>query len=467
MFDPILRNLRRLAEEYQMFPKGSHVLVACSGGGDSMCLLHALLSLQDSLEITLSAAHFNHQLRPEATEEAAFVQSWCAQRGIPCVTGSGNVRKQAADSGRGTEEVARDLRYGFLQRTAEAVGANRIATAHHARDNSETILLHLIRGSGLRGLGGIPPVRGNIVRPLLTAQPQEIQSYLAWHQIPFVEDASNADLTYTRNYLRHQVLPLLEGINPNLNRRLWESACQFRQEDAYLDDQAQALLTSLESTHEGVALPCTALTQAPEALALRGIQLLAQTAEPKLILSAAHRRSVLSLCRGSSPSGQVNLPLGVTARRSYDKLELAHTQREPATFAPVPLALPGVTEAAGWRFTCRKTICPDGKFNQPQHFYLALSEDTQVILRPRQTGDTIALPARPRKSAKKLLIDAKLPRHRRDRLPVLDCAGQVCALTGFGADQRFLPQPGQPAWQIIVEPIPNSIYAIDKEEKTS
>lgn len=466
MSDPILHQLRRLAAEYQMFPQGSHVLVACSGGGDSMCLLHALRTLQSALDITLSAAHFNHQLRPESTEEASFVEHWCAQREIPCIIGSENVGKQAADSGRGTEETARELRYAFLQRTAAEVGAHRIATAHHARDNSETILLHLIRGSGLRGLGGIPPVRGNIVRPLLTAQPEELRAYLARHQIPFVEDASNADLTYTRNYLRHQVLPLLETVNPNLNRRLWESACQFRQEDAYLDGQAQALLAPLESTATGVSIPYEVLTQAPEALALRAIQQLAQRAEPELVLSAAHRRGILALCRSDHPSGQLSLPMDIIARRSYDRLALVRRQQD-LVFVPTPLALPGVTEAAGWRFTCQKTICPTGTFQQPQCFYLALPEGAPVTLRPRQTGDAIALPARPRKSIKKLLIDTKFPRHQRDHLPVLDCGGQVCALTGFGADQRFLPQPGQSAWQITAVPAVNSTHVIDREGKPS
>ena len=228
MAEQLERKLLRLAADYGMFPPSSHVLVACSGGGDSMCLLTLLWNLRHTLGITLSAAHFNHQLRPEATEEAEFVHNWCAKLGIPCVIGSEAVAEKAAQTGRSLEDTARELRYAFLERTRHDLAAHRIATAHHAQDNSETLLLHLIRGSGLRGLGGIPPVRGNIVRPLLTAQRWEIHSYLTRHHIPYVEDASNQDIRYTRNFIRHEILPLLEQCNPNLNARpLCRSPCAF------------------------------------------------------------------------------------------------------------------------------------------------------------------------------------------------------------------------------------------------
>lgn len=457
----LLRELCRLATDYALFPSGSHVLVACSGGGDSMCLLHALLALRKPLGITLSVAHFNHQLRPEAVAEAEFVHNWCAAQGLPCIIGSGDVAAQAAQTGRGIEETARALRYAFLERTRLALGADRIATAHHAQDNSETILLHLLRGSGLRGLGGIAPMRGVIVRPLLTVSRPMIQAYLTQHQISHVEDASNQDLTYTRNFLRHQVLPQLEQINPNLNARLWESACQFRQENAYLEEQAKALLTDVRKTPEGFTLPCAVLTQAPDVLALRAIAQLATALEPELTLSAAHRRGVLALCQGASPSGQCFLPLGVTARRNYTQLELVRVQ-DPS-FVPVTWTLPGYVQVAGWQFTGEPAICPTGKFNQPRCFYLALPANATLTLRPRQPGDTITLPARNRKSIKKLLIDAKFPRQQRDLLPVLVWEGQVCALTEFGADQTFLPQSGQPAWRITAAPV-RTIYSCEREE---
>lgn len=446
----VLRQLRQLAQSYHMLPPNSLILTAVSGGGDSMCLLHALLSQADFFGITVAAAHFNHHLRPEAAEEQAFVQRWCAARHVPCYVGQGDVGAAAAAAGCGIEETARTLRYAFLETTAKEIGAARIATAHHGDDNAETLLLHLVRGSGRKGLGGIPPVRGTIIRPLLTVERRDIQDYLACCHIPHVEDASNADPTYTRNYLRQEILPRLKQINPNLNARLWESACQFRQEDAYLEEQAQQLVASHTQTETTVTLSCAPLTQASEALSLRGIQLLAQSLDPELVLSSRHRRAVLTLCQSDTPSGQLSLPNGIIARRSYDRLELMQPADHAPTFTPVPLALPGVTETAGWRFTCQYTLCPAGKYNQPRKFYLTLPTGVPVTLRPRQTGDVITLPSRNRKTLKKLLIDAKIPRRIRELLPVFDCAGVVCALTEFGADQAFLPRPGTSAWQISV-----------------
>ena len=461
MEEIVLRKLRRLAEEYHMLPPGSLILAAVSGGADSMCLLHALLTLRERTSITVAAAHFNHQLRPEADGEEAFVRDWCAQQGVPFYTGRADVTERAAQAGTGIEETARNLRYAFLEQMAAEIGADRIATAHQAGDNAETILLHLIRGSGLRGLGGIPPVRGRIIRPLLTVERREIEAYLARHNVPHVEDTSNADTVYRRNYLRREILPRLEALNPRLEERLWESACQFRREDAYLDGQAQAILDRLTRLPEGVALPCDRVTALPEPLSLRGIQLLAREVEPEMVLSAAHRQAVLDLCRSAAPSGEVHLPGGLLARRNYNRLELVRSGGEALTFSPVPLALPGVTETAGWRFTCRQTICPEGKFNRPRTFYLALPEQAAILLRPRRTGDTIALPGRDRKTIKNLLIDAKIPRRDRDLLPVFDLEGTVCALTEFGADQAFLPQPGQHAWLVTAEPASHPTAAFD------
>ena len=200
---------------WELIPSGSRVLCAVSGGADSMCLLHLLSARED---LTVLAAHYEHGLRgEESLRDADFVAAWCAQRGIPCTVEHGDAAAYARDHGMGIEEAARELRYAFLERTADALNCDRIATAHNADDNAETLLLNLCRGAGTAGLRGIPPRRGRIVRPLLDCTREEIEATLRDAGVPHVEDGSNRSLDYRRNRLRHQVLPLLRDLNPRFS----------------------------------------------------------------------------------------------------------------------------------------------------------------------------------------------------------------------------------------------------------
>lgn len=339
MEDLVLRKLRRLAEEFHMLPPGGLILTAVSGGADSMCLLHALLTLRDQASITVAAAHFNHQLRPEAEAEAAFVRDWCAAQGVPLYTGQADVAKQAADRGTGIEETARLCATPFWsrrRRRSAQTNRHRPSGRRQRRDYSAPP----DPGQRPPGPGGDPAGAGRMIRPLLTVERREIEAYLSRHGVPHVEDASNNDTTYRRNYLRWEILPRLEALNPRLHQRLWESSCQFRREDAYLDGQARTMLTELTRLPEGVTLARDAVTALPEALSLRGIQLLAREVEPEVALSAAHRQAVLDLCRSPNPSGQVHLPGGLLARRKYDRLELIRASEGEAGFPPVPPGAP-------------------------------------------------------------------------------------------------------------------------------
>ena len=203
------------ADQYQMLPQGSTVLCAVSGGKDSMALLSVLQTLAPERNLMIHAAHFNHQLRGEESQrDENFVSKWCADHNIPLTIGSGDVAQAAQEQGKGIEETARAMRYGFLTETAQEVGAEKIATAHNADDNAETVLLHLVRGSGLDGLTGIPPVRGILIRPLLGVPRIDIEVYLAQENIPHVEDSSNQDTKFARNRIRQAILPVMKDLNP-------------------------------------------------------------------------------------------------------------------------------------------------------------------------------------------------------------------------------------------------------------
>ena len=188
---------------------GETVLCAVSGGRDSVCLLHYLASLGRRRGFAVAAAHYNHLMRPTAGRDEAFVAGLCRELSVPLYVERGDVRAIARQRGWGVEEAGRRLRYDFLERTADAIGASRIATAHHLSDQAETVVLNLLRGTGPEGLAGIPPVRGRLIRPLLQTPRQEIEAYLTAHGLGHVEDETNDSMDFTRNRLRREVWPLL------------------------------------------------------------------------------------------------------------------------------------------------------------------------------------------------------------------------------------------------------------------
>lgn len=184
----------------------------------------------------------------------------------------GDVGKEAARTGHGVEETARVLRYAFLRQAAQQAGANLIATAHTADDNAETILFHLSRGSGLRGLTGIAPRRDDLIRPLLTTTRREIEDYLRYYALPHREDRTNFDDTYARNRIRHQVVPVLEGLFPGFAPRVSDLAARLRADEDYLSDQARAISHRAVKQGEGLSIPAAALAQAPGPLAVRALR---------------------------------------------------------------------------------------------------------------------------------------------------------------------------------------------------
>ena len=269
----MMEAVRALTAEYDMLPRGGAVLCAVSGGADSMCLLHLLSSLAKEGGFRVSAAHYNHSLRgAESDGDAAFVAEWCALRGIPCIVGAGDVGREAELRGLGVEETARQMRYEFLRTVADTTGCDRIATAHNADDNLETLLLHLVRGAGLHGLAGIPPRRGDIVRPLLTTARADIMAYLEEHHVPHVEDSTNTDEAYARNRIRRQVVPVLRQLNPRLTESAAETMGYLRADDDFLNAQAAAACRNARWAEDDLVIEARYIAQLPAAIAPRAVR---------------------------------------------------------------------------------------------------------------------------------------------------------------------------------------------------
>ena len=432
----------RFCREEGLFSAGDRVVCALSGGADSMAMLWCLHSLQAELGITVSAAHFNHRLRgAEADRDEAFVRAFCAGHGIALTVGSADVAKYAAAHGKSVEEAARECRYAFLL----SLPCDKLATAHTADDNAETVLLHLLRGSGLRGLCGIPPRRGSIVRPLLSVTREQVAAFLRAENIAWVEDSTNAEEFCARNRLRRRVLPELRALSPQLSGHLTAQSRLLREEDAYLDELAAALLRE----EDGV-FACAPLREAPPVLQRRALRLMTRRVLPQDV-TFAHIAALQALLVSPDPSAQCDLPGSVIARRRYDGLEL--TRPSPETFPETPLSVPGETllPVPGLKITCEITENFKKIANTPFRFAIKYDMITQSILRPRRSGDRMSTDGVHTKTLKKLFIERRVPRAQRGVTAVLASGSNVLAVAGIGADVRYIPAAGEPAVLIQIE----------------
>lgn len=427
---------------YDLIPAGATVLCALSGGADSMYLLCRLMEGAQLGGYTVRCAHYDHHLRDTAARDAAFVRDWCAGREIPLTVGEGDVAAQAARLGLGLEECARQMRYEFLTKTAEKESCTLIATGHHAGDNAETILMNLIRGCGLKGLTGIPEQRGNIIRPMLDVSRGEINSYLNAHGIPHVEDETNVDERYTRNKVRHQLLPLLEELNHGVADHLNQLAARLKEDEEELSRQGGLLAARCECRGKEVTMPAELLLGTPRPIALRAIRQVMEGME--LGVSALQLERVLTLAVHEDPSARLDVPGGMV-RREYDRLVFAPT--EDRGELPVMALGEGCFRWGVWSVSCVPATCPEKGYISPNEFYL---KPKDYLVRSRREGDAIKLGRRPSKTVKKLMIDEKIPAHRRNCVPVIDCGGAVAALGGFGPDAEYLAREGQPSLHITL-----------------
>lgn len=424
-----------------LFSEGDRVVCAVSGGADSMAMLWCLHTIKDELKISVCAAHFNHCLRAEESDrDEAFVVQFCQTHHIPLTTGRADVAAYAAQSGKSPEDAAREKRYAFLQ----SLPCDKIATAHTADDNAETVLLHLLRGSGLRGLCGIPPKRGKIVRPMLCVDREAILSYLREEKLSWCEDSSNALDAYKRNRLRHHVLPLLRQEEQNLSAKLLRQSALLREEDALLDEMAAKLLKHPD--HAPNLWQIQPIVSAPNVLQKRALRLIVRQYLPKDV-SMKHIEALRSLLRSDCPSAQISLPCGLTARRCYDAVEI--TAQEILSLPETPLQIPGTTDLSPLQMqvACDFVKTFEGYANSP--FQFAVKYDMMgggpLLVRSRRPGDVIEMPDGHRKTLKKYLIDRKIPRSERERMAVVTDGKQVLAVSGIGVSRGFQAVAGEPA----------------------
>lgn len=452
-----------------MIQAGDGVLVAVSGGPDSVALVHLLHHLAPTLGIRLQIAHLNHGLRgEEAEEDARFVQRLGESLGLAVTVGKAELRSSA---GHGSlQEAARKARYRFLREVAERQGASRIAVGHHQDDQAETVLMRLLRGSGVEGLAGMAPVRQlvagsaiTVIRPLLEVSRRELHGYLHRHHLPFRQDTSNLQPRYLRNRIRLELMPLLEaGYNPRLSVQLAALARQFRADAQWLRAQAEAAFRDLAHPQAGdlaqdgrgreVALDWSRAAALPEALTARVLRLAYERVAGNLrSLEQRHIEALLRLMDSSEGSASLYLPGGVAARREYRRLLFTPLGEAPPA-AEVALKVPGYTGLPGCEQGVQAEIvnAPSaaGEDGPRDRDYARFDFDQleatgyNLAVRRRRPGDhLLPLGLNGTRKVQDLLVDAKIGRFERECVPLVVAGPEVLWVAGV-RQSRLYPVGG-------------------------
>ncbi|MDD6189725.1 MAG: tRNA lysidine(34) synthetase TilS [Clostridiales bacterium] len=433
-----MKLVTEFADKYDMLPRGSAIICAVSGGADSVCLLHIIKALAARRELSVYAAHFNHCLRGEESDrDERFVREICRDMGVELFVSSGDVKGYAERNGLGTEEAARMLRYEFFDTVAAKLPGSRVATAHNADDNAETVLMNLARGAGLKGLCGIPPVRDIYIRPLLCMSRDDIIAYLNANSLPHVEDSTNAENTYTRNRLRHDVLPVLKSINPNFSAAALEASELLRTDESLLESLSENAVP-IELDEQGrVTLNAAALTAAEYPLAARAVR----SAAGRLGCAPGHVhvQAVLELAKSADPSAQTRLPGNVHVSREYDSLVFSSSDNAAKEFTEAFLRWDEwtVLPEAGVKIYFGPNS--KGKIAHDENFFFKKSDLCgNISVRPRRAGDRICLNRRQGgKTLKKLFIEKKIPASRRGSIPVIADEKKVLAVISLGQSCEY------------------------------
>lgn len=403
----MLNKVSAFISQQQLIAPKEHIICAVSGGADSVALLFCLYLLREKWDFSLSAAHLNHGLRGvESDRDQDFVISLCKQFDIPLYC----KQVQIVPGNKGLEAAAREARYGFFDTLP-----GKVATAHTADDNAETLLMHLIRGTGLRGLGGIAPKRDNLIRPMLSVTRQEVLSFLEEYHLQYVQDSSNDTDAYLRNRLRHHVMPLLKAENPSLSENLSAMALRLRQDAQLMDALTEGPMPEVDRLRE-MEQPlrsrwlCRFLQE-------KGI------CEP----SSAHIRLMEQIVFSHNPSASALFPGNIRICREYNRL--VRCEDVPA-LQEQSLPCPGTLELSelGLRIHCavaRETIFQKDRF--------CVYPQGEIVVRARKAGDTMRLLGGT-KSLKELFVDKKIPAAQRSAIPVLSDSAGVLGVWQIGAN---------------------------------
>ncbi len=431
-------------EKYHMIDAGDKVIVGVSGGADSLCLLFVLLDYRQRLPFSITVVHVEHGVRgQESVEDARFVEKICREQKIEYRLVSCRVPELAQQEGLSVEEAGRRARYEAFARIKKEMGADKIAVAHNQDDQAETVLFQIARGSGLTGAGGIRPVRGAIIRPLLGCSRAEIEAYLRGRALTWCTDATNRELDYTRNRIRHQVLPVFEAeINRKSREHIVALAEELQRVQAYMEQETKRCLEELAVFQNGtVQLTAAALKEKPVLLqeyVLR--ESLRRAGCPLRDIGRRHIADMQKLLDGQS-GRQTALPGGWQAVRSFDKLILRRKEKERAAFAfAARVTVPGSCETPQGTFLLQ--VFPNENKNIFQNTYTKWLDCDKIgnnlFIRTRRPGDYIVINRQGgKKKLKEYFIEEKIPAEQRDHILLLAQGSEILWVIGHRISEAY------------------------------
>ena len=419
--------------KHHMIHAGDRIVVGLSGGADSVCLLFLLQTLAPSMGFSLEAVHINHQLRKEADEEEDFVKKLCESQGIPCEAVKVNAGAYAEAEGIGLEEAARWLRYQVFEGYPDA----KIALAHHEDDQAETVLFHLCRGSGIRGIGGMRPVRDRFIRPLLCVNKEEILSFMEEKGLKYITDESNFDDSFSRNKIRLSLLPLAEEICEGSKENIARSAELFREAEEYLTfmvDQTYKDLVKEDET--GYFIKKEELQALHPYLSSALIyEVLAKACGRKKDLTRSHVEEVLSLLESQS-GRSISLKYGLKAETDQQGIRIGKGQLIKGLLPVKPESDAEIfLEDETGRISIEYKVFPYEKsMNIPNKPYTKWFDYDKIktcpVVRYRKTGDYFYCGEKEKKKLQDFFVNEKISRFERDEIPLIADGDHILWIVG-------------------------------------
>ncbi len=431
-------------EKYNMLSFSDHVLVGLSGGPDSVCLLLTLNKLKSKYNLRISAIYIDHRLRPnDIPKEIEFCKKLCDDLNVTFYTHSINVKEFALKEKINLQEAARILRYATFDQISINIKAGKIALGHNADDQAETVIMRLLRGAGPAGLGGIPPVRKKIIRPLIEVERTEIEEFLNKNKVNFMFDFSNVNTEYMRNKIRHILMPAIKKISPQATKIISKTADIIREENDYINVSVTKALMRLMSrkTDQRVELFCNPMEVLNIVILRRALRVAIDSVRDLKGIEFNHIEEIIRLIKKGKPGDRIYLPKGIRAIKGYSTIIITSEPPQKLSIYQIDIPKPVYLKENSMTVDIKEISIEDIQDYGNGKNLIYIDADKikfPLIIRPRKEGDYFyPFGFGKKKKLQDFFVDEKIPRDERDLIPIIESEGNIVCIVGYRLDDRY------------------------------